>query len=727
MAQPATWDWSIGGTGGSEEYVRDMAVDTVNNWVYAIGTYDHAGFMGLPAPSGSSDAFICKRDLNGTSIWATRIGGFGADGGNGLAIGGNGNIYVTGSLPVSSGGTDLFVACLNSAGALQWIRSGGGSSNDAGYGIAVNNTGVFVQGVYNGLANFGFTGSATALNNSHDHACVLKYSHAGTLLWQLNGGSGPGGNRDVNPERIACDENGAYVTGTFQYTSIDWYSGPTLVQTINATGLNANIYTASISNAGAFNWVRSVSNPGDIDINSNAIAVGCGAVYFAGRTHNGSTFPSGNVVNITGGPHDHLYLIALNKTTGSQLWSRTAHGPDNHLTDGYDLTVNATGSVYLTGQFKGSMTFSDGTVISTTGGGGYELDAFVARYSAYGMMDWAIMADGSKNDIPMAIGVDDLSGVHVGGQFDEELRLTPSALTLTDPNSNKKNPFVAKFTDPQRPSWPLNPSNWVAPASICSYASAINLNALLPGTNRGAASSVVGRSGMTATDAARMLGMPDGISCPYTANGWSATLDLGDTIPSGGKVGIVWGKMAAIAGMASFVLEASADNVTYTVLGAPAITAAASALVESMVVTNVNTRYLRITRNDAVSPIDFKVDGIKYFIATLGGGTWSGAGVSGNLFNPNGQSGSVAITYTVANGSCAYSTTKAVQVITVSGGTLTAPGTICPQAPLWRTSRPPVKCSSVHPPDHAKRGRTRSPSSRSMEYRPRSPARRTSV
>ncbi|HMC96072.1 MAG TPA: HYR domain-containing protein, partial [Flavobacteriales bacterium] len=661
-------------------------------------------------PTGSSDAFIVKRDLNGNTLWSTRVGGLGADGAQGVAVGSDGNIYVTGyfsglilvggtlaiaPVTISSGGTDLFVACFNPAGVMQWLKAGGGAGTDTGSSIAVNSSGVFVQGMYYGLATFGTSASAPTLNAGHYHACLLKYSTAGNLLWQIDGGAGINGNREAFPERIACDEDGAYVTGSFTETFMNWYTnGGALLGNITATGLNSNIYVAAVSNAGALTWSQPISNPGLDNVNGNAIAVSCAAVYIAGNTHNSSVF-AGSTVTLASNPHDYMYVAALDKSNGTQKWVRTAYGPDNHMTDGYDLAVNRNGSVYLCGQFQNQATFSDGTVISTSGGGGYERDAFVARFTTYGRMDWAIVADGSKDGVPIAVGVDNNNGVYTGGQFEEEIRFTPAGLTLTDGISNNLNAWIARFTDPQRPSWPLNPSNWSAPSTICSNAGPLGLSALLPDMHRGYASTVIAFSGVTALGANRIPGVPDGSSCPFTANANSVTVDLADTIPANSPFSIIWGKMAAVAGTASFQLEVSQDNISWSILTAPTRTAASTTLISSTVTPNVNVRYIRITRLDAISPINFQVDAISFVIGSLGGGTWSGPGVTGSTFDPSLLSGPVNITYSVTYGTCPYSTQKFISVIPVAGGTVSGPATICPGASATFTLAGSVGISNV--------------------------------
>jgi gliding motility-associated-like protein len=59
------------------------------------------------------------------------------------------------------------------------------------------------------------------------------------------------------------------------------------------------------------------------------------------------------------------------------------------------------------------------------------------------------------------------------------------------------------------------------------------------------------------------------------------------------------------------------------------------------------------------------------------GGTWSGAGVNGNTFNPSGLSGPIVITYTVGTGSCTVESQQTVQVLSSGDATWNSPGTLC--------------------------------------------------
>lgn len=59
------------------------------------------------------------------------------------------------------------------------------------------------------------------------------------------------------------------------------------------------------------------------------------------------------------------------------------------------------------------------------------------------------------------------------------------------------------------------------------------------------------------------------------------------------------------------------------------------------------------------------------------GGTWSGSGVSGNIFDPAGLSGSVSVSYSVGNSPCAEVSTQTIDVTPIASAAWTSPGVVC--------------------------------------------------
>ena len=120
-----------------------------------------------------------KLDSSGNWLWAKKAGGNNTDYGYGIAIDSSGNCYVTGYFQstatfgsinlASNGGSDIFVAKLDSSGNWLWAQKAGGGSADQGYGISTDSSGnSYITGYFNGTATFGNNISLNSNNNSQD-------------------------------------------------------------------------------------------------------------------------------------------------------------------------------------------------------------------------------------------------------------------------------------------------------------------------------------------------------------------------------------------------------------------------------------------------------------------------------------------------------------------------------------------------------------------------------
>jgi hypothetical protein len=215
-----------------------IAVDGLGN-AYVTGSTSSSEAEGFPVTvgpdltfNGNFDAFVAKVNALGTGLlYAGYIGGAGSELGRGIAVDGAGNAYVTGftgsseaTFPVTvgpdltyNGNTDAFVAKVNAAGtALLYAGYIGGSSQDQGFGIAVDSAGnAYVTGDTSSTeATFPVTGGPDTSNNGGFDAFVAKVNAAGTAL--LYAGYIGGSSQDQG-FGIAVDSAGnAYVTGATQ-------------------------------------------------------------------------------------------------------------------------------------------------------------------------------------------------------------------------------------------------------------------------------------------------------------------------------------------------------------------------------------------------------------------------------------------------------------------------------------------------------------------------------
>lgn len=75
---------------------------------------------------------------------------------------------------------------------------------------------------------------------------------------------------------------------------------------------------------------------------------------------------------------------------------------------------------------------------------------------------------------------------------------------------------------------------------------------------------------------------------------------------------------------------------------------------------------------DNSSPVNLNI----YLTGSIGG-TWSGSGVTGNMFDPSGLNGNISLTYTVGTPPCNASQVNTVQVVPTADASWNAPDTIC--------------------------------------------------
>ncbi|HTD43587.1 MAG TPA: SBBP repeat-containing protein [Bryobacteraceae bacterium] len=218
----------LGGSG--DDFGQGIAVDSAGN-AYATGFTYSTNFPTTnalqPTFGGFTDVFVTKINAAGSArVYSTYLGGSGPDVGQGIAVDGAGNAYVTGytlstNFPTnrplqnahSSFATDAFVSKINTAGsALVYSTYVGGSGDDRGAGIAVDKAGnAYVTGS-TGSTDFPTTNPVQMSNGGGLDAFATEINAAGSAYVYS---TYVGGNGDDFGAGIAVDGAGnAYVTGT---------------------------------------------------------------------------------------------------------------------------------------------------------------------------------------------------------------------------------------------------------------------------------------------------------------------------------------------------------------------------------------------------------------------------------------------------------------------------------------------------------------------------------
>ena len=134
-----------------------------------------------------------------------------------------------------------------------------------------------------------------------------------------------------------------------------------------------------------------------------------------------------------------LIAVCVFTQTPEWHWATSAGGSDTDA--GNSIALDDAGNKYITGCFKGTVSFGSYTLTSEI----TSYDFFVAKTDANGNWLWAEGAGSSGYEYGNSIAVDAAGSAYVTGWFCETVSFGPHTLTAVD---NSRDIFVAKVSDP---------------------------------------------------------------------------------------------------------------------------------------------------------------------------------------------------------------------------------------------------------------------------------------
>ena len=364
------WSTYLGGT--EVDYGQNIKVDS-SGACYITGYTSSSGFVSggwNTSYNGGSDGYVVKLNSSGGHVWSTYVGGTDDDYGQGIALDSAGACYITGYTSSTgwvsggwdtsnNGGSDGYVVKLNSSGTHEWSTYLGGTDNDQGWGITVDNNDMcYITG--NTRSSGWVSGGYDTTYNGLGDGYVVKLNSIGEHLWStyVGGTDGDAGNGIV-AYNTAC-----YVTG---YTnSSGWTSGGW----DSIYGGAKDGFNVKINSAGIYEWSTYIGAGGEdcglgivVDVNNNC--------YSVGYTRSDG-WTSGGWDIVLNGDYDG-YLVKLN-ATGAYQWSTYLGGTNDDYCRG--IAIDATNTnLWVTGDTKSPNWMFNGwdTVLSSNN------DAYVLK------------------------------------------------------------------------------------------------------------------------------------------------------------------------------------------------------------------------------------------------------------------------------------------------------------------------------------------------------------
>jgi hypothetical protein len=379
-------------------------------------------------------------------VYSTYLGGSRNDGGQGIAVDNSGNAYVTGFTnstdfptmnplqPTFGGGNyDTFVTKVNPTGsALIYSTYLGGSGEDYGVGIVVDSLGnAYVTGPTSSTNFPTMNPLQPAYGGGASDAFVAQLSPTGSALVYS---TYLGGSDADYSSGIAVNSSGnAYVIGlTF---STDF---PTLnpLQPVNGGGGDA--FVSQLNPTGSALVYSTYLGGSDFD-NGNGIALdSSGNAYVTGETLS-TNFPTMNPFQPTNAGGTDAFVAKFNPAGSTLIYSTYLGGSGED--QGYGITVDSSGSAYLTGRTS-STNFPTMNPLQAANAG--IRDAFVAKFNPAGSaLVYSTYLGGSGDDGAYGIAVDGSGNAYVTGYtFSTDF---PTVNPLQAANAGIRDAFVAKF------------------------------------------------------------------------------------------------------------------------------------------------------------------------------------------------------------------------------------------------------------------------------------------
>lgn len=447
-AQNQNWVWANQITGvqtGATEYGDCIAYDGVGN-VYAAGNVQGNVNFGSILSVGSNGMYLTKMDVNGNYEWIKRIANTTVTSlsidanGDVLSCGSYTNTAVFGDLSISSvWSSQAFVAKISSDGDWIWAITTESVNVPAwAYDVyADSNNNVYVTGTYSGstdpIGSFVF-GDITLPAVASSNIFIAKLDAQGIVQWA---------------EYARAESVSSVVTDEFGNVYISGYSG----QYVSFNGVTYP-YVSSYQYLAKFS-----ADDGEFSsVIFTLIGVlftvpdGTGGVYAAGHAHN----------SVSNNYTSHISRIDANGSIDWTITSNTTSTYSGRIHRVTSIAGDGMGNLYVTGWYKGDFEFGNIAVTSDI------IQSYVTKVSSSGEMLWFKSIDVDRcNDVSAnAQGDIYLTGNFIGvAEFDDitlvestninydifVARLSEQGLVLLSPSTlNYEQLFINHVSDAQK-------------------------------------------------------------------------------------------------------------------------------------------------------------------------------------------------------------------------------------------------------------------------------------
>ncbi len=438
-----------GAATGVGDQGNSIVVDAQGN-AYITGLTTSANFPTASAlqsaNAGSQDAFVVKLDATGGRIlFATYFGGSGNDEGHSIALDNSGNIVVVGytvspNFPIVNGfqrtfggNQDVFVVKLNNSGnTILYSTYLGGSQDDRAFGVALDSAGSAYVTGFAASRNFPVMGAFQAGHGGGLGDVFVSKLNSAGSLIYSTLLGGIGHEQGYG---IAVDTAGsAYVTG---YTTSFNFPIARAEQGLIAGG-SEDAFLFKLNPTGSALEYSTYFGGSGSDIAVRIAVDPDGNPIIAGTTSSFDLplfgpYQFGNVGELD------MFITKFNADGQSYIFSTYIGGGGSESVAG--IVLDSERNIYLTG-FTTSLNFPvvNGIKVSTLG----DRDAYIIKLAPSGSsIVYSSYIGGSRNEGGLGIALDSVNSVYITGYTTSTDLPTSNALQAED--AGGQDAFVLKF------------------------------------------------------------------------------------------------------------------------------------------------------------------------------------------------------------------------------------------------------------------------------------------
>src|ERR1035437_6947157 len=302
-----------------------------------------------------------------------------------------------------------------------WAKTIADSSGEESYGKGVSTDfagNIYVIGGY-GWGTYTF-GNSIFIAHHSNNLVLVKYDPIGNIIWAKNA-------ENVNStDCLSCDPLGnVYITGTFGSDSVTF--GTVTLHNSISNGLD--IYLVKYDSSGNVIWAKSAGG-NSIAYTTSIVIDGIGNAYITGSLLSDSiSFGSNTIYNHSIDTND-IFFVKYD-SSGNSIWAKTIGG--NGYDEGYAVTVDFAGNIYLLGNVKTDSVYLDNNTFVNIGG-------FLAKFNPLGNVIWV-------NSFGQYVGPDYMSIDALGNLYLMECPLGSNLGidTVTFINNGLQATIIAKY------------------------------------------------------------------------------------------------------------------------------------------------------------------------------------------------------------------------------------------------------------------------------------------